>query len=477
MIQTFAQKRNLLNKLREYTNLGGMAAENAPFLNNPGFKELMDQLRSTDDQIRSIITGQAIGDASAPNDEMSLKELLKKAKSNHSRREYMTAISFLGRFHDKVGEAANFISKYNADVSSIHEKFLLEGLDDETVEHLHGLKNRFIPKEANRKFSFKKEAGILDFFVNIGTERGRALSAWEKRYPEKVKVLKNETSRMIDKSERIFVIIINCLKEMASFRATRKIDNYIKIADKIVKEFAKYDAEFKSYYENHVKSFINKLPEKIKPVQVEDTKNQSAYRAPAENVNLPNQILSPTSIKSIQNFNPDVESKRPVPNLSELIRNKENQELGQADTERAPFVEMQPSQQKPFAQTMPSPGMPKAKIVAPEIFDSEEDLNDPNADTDPNTLLSPGIIHDPLRSSQLLPPKLPKFEDDNISEAPPIEIPQTKVSNHNFYNTLKSMENEDPIIVKMFVKKYAAKIMTTNPQLAINLLNTLRDIK
>src|SRR5215207_5708523 len=117
MMQKLSQKRNLLNKLREVTNLGGIAAENVPFLNNPGFKELMDKLREIDDQIRAVITGQDIGSASAPNDTISLKELLKRAKSNLNRREYMTCISYLSRFHDKLSEAAQVISSYNADVS------------------------------------------------------------------------------------------------------------------------------------------------------------------------------------------------------------------------------------------------------------------------------------------------------------------------------------------------------------------------
>jgi hypothetical protein len=74
-MQKTAQKRSLLNKLREVTNISGIATEK---FFNPEFQELMDRLRDqTDDPIRSIVSGEAIGNASPPDDAISLKELLK----------------------------------------------------------------------------------------------------------------------------------------------------------------------------------------------------------------------------------------------------------------------------------------------------------------------------------------------------------------------------------------------------------------
>ena len=97
-----AQKRSLLNKLRENVDIGGIAAEKVPFL-NPGFQEVMEKLRQADDQARSIALGEAVGDNGImPEDPVSLKDLLKESESALNRREYMKAAAFLSRFHNKV---------------------------------------------------------------------------------------------------------------------------------------------------------------------------------------------------------------------------------------------------------------------------------------------------------------------------------------------------------------------------------------
>src|SRR6185436_11240322 len=192
-MQKTAQKRSLLNKLREMTNVSGIAAEK---FFNPEFEDVMNRLRDeTDDPVRAIVTGQQIGEAEAPGDGLSLKSLLSSAKSNLNRREYMKSVADLGRFHKKMHDVVKILSGFRATLDSVHEKFLFKDLDDESKEHLHDLHNRFAPKAASRNQEyFLKQANILDFFANIGTERGRALSAWEKRYPKQVAQLKKSSA-------------------------------------------------------------------------------------------------------------------------------------------------------------------------------------------------------------------------------------------------------------------------------------------
>src|SRR6266403_1952266 len=101
-MQKAAQKRSLLNKLREMTNVGGIASEK---VFHPEFQQLMDKLRNeTDDPIRAIVSGEQIGEASPPDDGIGLKDLLKSARSNVNRREYMKAVADLGRFHKKMND-------------------------------------------------------------------------------------------------------------------------------------------------------------------------------------------------------------------------------------------------------------------------------------------------------------------------------------------------------------------------------------
>jgi hypothetical protein len=442
-----AQKRSLMNKIKEYTNLGGLAAEKAPVLNNPGFKELMDQLREVDDEIRSILTGQAIGSASAPDDTASLKELLKGSKSNLNRREYMTAISLMGRFHSKLQAVVNIISGYNANVSGLHEKFLLEDLDDDVVTHLRSLQDRFSPKKANRQVDLQKEAGIMDFFVNIGTERGRALSAWEKRYPEKIKALKTATQKLVDKSEDVFGKVISFLKEMANFRAERMIDNYIKEANKIVTVYTPYDNLFKNYYDEYVKGFLDKLPKK----ETVNTYRENATQPFPGNI-IP--VTQPGNPPVFENSDVNTIPKTvPPPNTVLLHQNKTKTQPISSNQENVP----------PTDKTGPNSEMDEeyeSDRIAREILSQKNKL--------PSV---PGLGQLPANPFSLT--EAPKA---GITSAPPIPLKneEIKVSHRDFFNTLKSMKYEDSEIVNSFVRKYATKIIKSDPTVAIQLINSLR---
>lgn len=256
-MQKTAQKRSLLNKLREMTNVSGIATEK---FFNPEFQELMDRLRDqTDDPVRAIVSGESIGNASAPDDAISLKELLKGIKSNINRREYMTAVASLSRFYHKMHDVVDLLKKFNSNVDKIHEKFLFEGLDEDNKRHLRDLKKRLSAYDQYRDTAFVKEANILDFFTNIATERGRALAAWEKRYPKQLSKLKKDTATTLQQAEKLLSTTLSALKEMATARATRNPDNYIKIAnDKIIKSFETFDRNFKEYYNSNVKGFLEK---------------------------------------------------------------------------------------------------------------------------------------------------------------------------------------------------------------------------
>ena len=113
-MQKTAQKRGLLDKLIENSginNISGIAAEK---FFNPEFKEVMETLRKKDDTIRSIVAGEIIGDGDPGEGPTALKKLLKNAKSNIARREYMSATADLGWFHKKISD----ISK--TDFSSLY---------------------------------------------------------------------------------------------------------------------------------------------------------------------------------------------------------------------------------------------------------------------------------------------------------------------------------------------------------------------
>src|ERR1017187_3723765 len=197
-----AQKRNIFNKIREMTNVSGIAAEK---FFNPQFEEVMDSLRTVDSNIRSIVSGKQLEGGDPGPDTTSMKQLLHSAKSNLNRREFMTAVALLGRFHKKLNEIRTEIGNLNTKVDAVHHQFLFQDLGDEHKEELESLRNRWAAEraEALRKEPGIRDSAIGDFFHNLTSDRGRALSFYEKRYPKQVGKLKKDTNNLLARSEAI----------------------------------------------------------------------------------------------------------------------------------------------------------------------------------------------------------------------------------------------------------------------------------
>ncbi len=246
-MQKFAQKRTFLNKMREMVNVSGKVAEE---YFKPQFKALLNNIRKRDDTIRSIVAGEKLGD-SAISSQISMKELLKSAKTNFNRREFMTALSYLGKFHEEIVKVVAEIKAIDENVDEVHDQFLFEELKNEHKVQLMSFHNKF--KQANARYELIKEAGkISDFFYSL-SQRGRALSAWEKRYPKEVGKFKDGISELIDKSQGLYSTIIASLKDMAKARSVRHPGDYMSAAKDILAEADKYEngkGGFKEFYKN-----------------------------------------------------------------------------------------------------------------------------------------------------------------------------------------------------------------------------------
>lgn len=419
-MQRTAQKRSLLNKLREMTNISGIAAEKTF---NPEFQELMDNLRDkTDDPVRAIVSGQQIGMAPAPDDAASLKDLLKSVKSNINRREYMRAVADLGRFHKKMYDVITILSSFKVNVDKIHEKFLFEGLDEESRRHLRELKSRVA--RVNNKNLIKNANMLEDFFANFATKRGKALAAWEKRYPKQTSKLKYDTQNLLKSSERLLSITLSSLKEMATARATRNPDNYLRSADKIIKAYQSYDEVFKKYYSENIKGFLEKqdlIVDVDKNIMPETSKPTVDVTPKGEPVIIPNiKSITPTSIPPLP----------PVPQYSK----------------DAPYSITHPGQ-------IPPP------VAIPQF---KEPL--------------PVIAPPPL-------PTEPGFEFKTDKDQPPVAQkklpmrPPQKKSHKNFIESLESMAGESVILLSAHISRYAKSILSSDPETSIKLFKLAKSIK
>lgn len=257
-----AQRRGVLDKLREKTNVSGKILEKF----SPEYAELMDKLREVDDHIRE--------------EAMQLKDYIKAAKTNFNRREYMTSVFYLGKFHDRVESINHELSKLGGNVDDKHMEFLFGDMDPEHLEYLTKYFNPKVEKfksNQNKKAveeisrTVIKEAAFSDWWHNITTDRGKTLSGWEKRLPKYSKELKKQTASMITKSEAFLSFLLSSLKRLASFRNTRKLEDYLKEADKLKSKYSAFNVQFINYYNNNVKKMIDN---KIKQLELSDAGEQ-----------------------------------------------------------------------------------------------------------------------------------------------------------------------------------------------------------
>lgn len=438
-MQKTAQKRSIYNKLREMTNVSGIAAEK---FFNPEFQKVMESLRAKDDSIRSIVAGEAIGDGDPGEDEVSLKSLIKSINSNINRREYMSAIADLGRFHKKVFDVVQKITDLNLDVDAVHHEFLFKDLGDEQKKYLQDLKTRFAN---NHDQAIIKEASIMDFFYNIGTKRGRALAAWEKRYPKQVGKLKKDTATLFSKSESLLNVILSALKEMASARSVRNIDAYVKSADKISKAYVGYDKLFRDFYTANVKGFLEKVELVSPTAKVPEAKEMGQQEVPVDK-------LPPTK------NDPNTTPAGPSPTAFDPVSQ-------QAALPRITA----PSEQSisPYSSTLPSP----QKLAPPAV---------PRIQTIPYE----GLQQDPKAPDTVQSPP-PSMDEPVASETDGQEFKSDQIAKEmwgrsahvNFIQSLESMSQENPIILASFIKKYATSIQNSDPVTSLSLLRLARNIK
>lgn len=422
------------------TNISGIAAEN---FFKPDFDKVMAKLRIVDNNLRSIAAGESIGKEEDPSTKekvagdpgkhkVALKQLLKSAKSNLNRREYMQGVADLGRFHAKLAEMAAQIQGLDVQISEVPNKFmyehLIKGPDNETpqqykermeyLEHLKDLRTRLA---AQRQATLVKEAGIMDFFVNIGTKRGRALSAWEKRYPKHTEKLKKDSQVQLEASEALSNLVLSTLKTLASARAVRDVDTYMDNAKNIVTQYENYDKGFKKYYQENVKGFLEKMfTEPPPPEAPTPTPSGPTTTPPVPDLPVP----TPPSGGA---------PAAPAPHLS----------LVPSPAGAPPGVTIQQQQVPELNLPQPKPAAPAAKPVVPELA------------------LNPAVTGTPPAN-------------DN---EPQMSLPFGKASHQEFYHTLETMASESPLILASFIKRYAAKIQKSDPKTSVQLFNIAKSIK
>ena len=404
------------------TNVSGIAAEK---FFNPQFQKIMEELRKNDDQVRSIVTGTTIGSGDPGMDPKSLKDLLKMAKSNFNRREYMTATAELARFHRKITEVIKVLNAISDNVDEVHHEFLFKDLGPEHKEELLDLQKRWETKKAARDALLVKEAGVSDIvdFLKTFNTRGRGLAAWEKRYPQEVGKIKSGVSSILQRSESLFDTLISSLKEMARARSTRDLNTYIKEIGRVKKSFEIYEngkGGFKDVYNGTLKNWVDKM------ARLEQTTS-----AP------PPETTAPTA---------------PAPGATNLGKTEIAVEPAPAPTPSAPA----PTVPAPTVMTGPAGNLPPGAgppfAPAPHAVEEEEA---------PVTLRDPSVQSPPIEGKR--PEKAPE------------EL--LKTQHRKFFASLESLSNESPLLLASYINKYARSVQISDPDTAIQLFKIAKSIR
>ena len=405
-----AQRRGIFNELRAKLNMPGSYLEG---FFKPELDRVMSALKTLDAQLRAELTGKNI-EGAAPSDSASAKDLIKSARTNFNRREYMAGVADLGHFNKKMFDITQKINMFFVDVNKIHNKFLFQGLPDDYQNKLKMLENHMSRKAHAESQYFIKEAGIMDFFYNIGTKRGRSLAAWEKKYPKQVKALRDDGIRLVEEAERLLENTIANMKAMATARATRRPDEYMDIANRIKFDFDKFDGGergFKAYYSNAVKPWLD-LKAQI------EAANGSPVATP---------FTSPE--EAVDTVGKQELGGNPVPAVS---------------APAAPIaVSVPPAQDFSAELNHPAPVVPKAVVNDPALQASQEKQEAPQD-------FSADLVH-PTTGQ--------------------------KLAHQSFYKSLQVMSQEDPRILASYISKYARSIQKTDLETAVKLFGIVKSIK
>jgi len=430
-----AQKLRRRTKIREWWNKPKEALIGAV---SPEFATLMDSLRNTDDGIRE--------------DAAELKNLIKLAKTNFNRREYMTALTFLGRFHAQLEAITNKLDALAAEVNIKHHQFLFGDMEPENIDYI--LKT-LGPKFEKRK-SVKK-ASLSDWWHNLTDERGKTMKAWEKRFPRETKELKRQLGKMIIRSESLFSNLVDTFKTLGSFRATRKLEEYLQTAAKFKQKYSAYDNAFADFYNSSVGKFVESQRKEM------EEKAMGAQKQELPEAQVPSLIVPPATPE--KNKAPEQEQKQiAVPDLLPKPISDKYMPKGKAmpvalklrdpkdlTPEQKAYVEKEKMAQLPFESTRLSPGpLTNVDIKPPVSHEFGRELEEIQEEpTDIITQISP-------RAEMQLKEKPIKVEMANL---------------HNeFIEKLSELKNESQFAVATQLIMYANKIKESDPKNSAKLI-------
>lgn len=248
-----SQKRSLRDIIREKNPLNS-----ASEFFNKKIKILMESLRNEDKAIRALVIG-------GKNDK-ALRDILKDVKSLFNKKEYINAYIVLDSFRERLGKASQKCSELRLDINTNYKEFFINELQGDEKEGLIEFREKLDKeieglgtRKAQMFINFKKEAGFLDFFRSIFTQRGRALRAWEKAHGKEIEKMKENLLVLMDIANETLNKVTEELKTMSYALAVRDVSSYSGASKRFTIVYQAFNNKFITFYKNHIKDLISDL--------------------------------------------------------------------------------------------------------------------------------------------------------------------------------------------------------------------------
>lgn len=489
-----AQKRNILDRLKEYTNIDGLAAEK---FFDPELKRVMEELRKTDEEIREIVSGEH----RSLEEKASLKGLVKLAESKYNRRQYMASIAYLELFNSNFLALTKLMITLKFETQDkVHDKFLFQGLSNKEKNILKRLQK----KHASKEYELTKQGGKFsdfgDWLYSVTSKDGRALAFWEKRYPAKTEKLKKGISSIISSAKDLVELTYSNLKKMSEARNSRDVDLYIGYCDEVRVKFEEFNLTFTTIYNKDLKDIINKMQEDVPDAVVLD--KPVGLNSPAEDLE-PHDYgsvdIDPQSSvhplfkenkfdKEVETIDPDkVEQKLPA---SDEATTQREQTLLTGRDPKAFQVYDFPSD-RPAVK-------PEVKVFEPKLTPYQIDRAQKDKEMSirqKHDFSVPPPSQDPMSGRVVVRPPtvrgvVPSMEKTVLDQTPPAissnpedteRSPATKpgvqsLTHAHFFNAIEKMGNSDPKVLNLYIRKYAKAIELYDLETSIKLLKVAAKI-
>jgi len=218
-------------------------------------------------------------------------------------------------------------------------------------------------------------------------------------------------------------------------------------AKKIESSFAKFDAEFKAFYNKTVAPLMIEK-EKFEKAQL-DADAAEALKAEQEKIK-PEDVpeMAPTKVEE------EIFNQRPIP-------------VGPAKFLEMPEIEKKVEAILPKQDTI----SPAKSVESPKIYD----IPKPIEIKKPVKILKPKETIDKL-TGEVIKPDAPAplaFEKEKKHLKPP----QKKAMHQSFYNSLQCLSGEAPSILAGYISKYAKSIQLSDADTAAKLFAIVKQIK